>query len=156
MAFVSCGKDDEDTPATTTTTNNNQNPQDPPNPADDFVGDYMLNGTLTINLPEMIGGTQTQPINDIEISIERNGNTGDVKILMGSESYDGYVNNSGLHVDPIVINYPMGQSSLALTVTIPTISKPVNGETTCQASIMTTVSGITITGLADVVATKIN
>lgn len=127
----------------------------PYSPADDFVGDYALDGTLTINLPDALGGTQTRPIENIEISIIRNGDNGDVTIIMGDESYDGYVNNSGLHIDPIIVNYPLGQYNIALTATIPTINKPVNGVTTCQATIMASVYGITITGNADVTATKI-
>lgn len=128
----------------------------PPSPADDFVGDYLLNGTLTLSLPDMLGGTQTQDITDVPISIERNGDNGDVKIIMGDAEHDGYVNNSGLHIDPVVINYTLGQFTVALTVTIPTISKPVNGSTSCTAAITASAYGLTITGTADVEATKVD
>ena len=168
LTFVSCKKDDVDTPTQTTTDNNNNNnnenppdnpPENPPSPADDFVGDYLLNGTLTLNIPtelaSFLGDNQSQDITDREVSVERVGDNGDVSITMDGNSYEGYVNNSGLHIDPIIINYPLGQTSLTATLTIPVISKPVDGSTSCQATLIATVYGIAITGTADIVATRI-
>lgn len=126
----------------------------PYSPADDFVGNYTLNGTITINLPDIVGGTQERPIENMEISVIRNGDNSDVTIIMGEQSFDGYVNNSGLHIDPIVVNYPIGTASMALTVAIPTIEKPVNGVTSCHATITASYGVYTISGFADVTATK--
>ena len=141
LAFVSCKKE--------------ENSPEVVNPAKEFVGDYTISGTLNLNLPTALGGTQQIPVQERELSIALNGNEGDVIITSGQYSVDGYVRNDGLHVDPVVVQYPFMSSNIDLTLTIPTVKKPVNGTTSCIASVVATVSGITITGTADITVTKV-
>lgn len=136
LTFVSCKKDE------------------PVNPAAEFVGDYTVSGTLTLNLPSVVGGTQSMPIPNTDLTIALKEDKGDVTLTVGENSYNGYVTETGLHIDPIVVNYPIMQTNIDMTVTIPTVEKPVNGKTSFQAAVSATASGITITGTADVVATK--
>ena len=161
IAFASCGKDDETTPTETPTANNNQNPpvdppDNPPSLADDFVGDYMLDGTLNINL---MTTTFNRDFENIPLTIEKNGNSGDVNIIINNNTYEGYVNNSGLHIDPIMISIPVEGNSYSFTATIPVVSKPVNGQTSCQVGLSASVPSagqtINITGTADVTATMV-
>ena len=150
LTFISCKKEKEDT-----------TPTQPPTPqpeevnyADDFVGDYIISGTMTLNLPELLGGTQTMPITESELTITANGTHGDVIIVSGTYQFDGYANARGLHVDPIMIDYPIMNTTVSFTATIPTIEKPVDGSTSFTASLVTTVQGMTITGSADIIATQ--
>lgn len=145
LTFVSCKKDKEE---------NKPVQQEEVNPAKDFEGDYTISGTLTVNLPAQFGGEQSMPIESRDLTITLKGNKGDVVLTSGEYTIEGYVNDKGLHIDPIVVDYPIMQTTVQLTLTIPAISKPVNGTTTCQASAAATVMGMTITGMADIVATK--
>ena len=97
-------------------------------------------------------------------SIERDYNltgivkaTGDntVEMTMGQNTATGYVADDGLHVDPIMIDYPiMGTTTVKVRVVTPVIAPLQDGKTSTVAELSATMSGIAITGTADVEATK--
>lgn len=150
LTFVSCKKDKEESKPVE---------QVQVNPAKVFVGDYIAYGSITINIPQALVnlvGTDTyqQPIDEMNLNIALNGDKGDVKITVGDYSTEGYVNESGLHVDPIMINYPIMNTEVQFTATIPVIEKPVEGVVSSQASLVATAMGFSITGTADMVAVK--
>lgn len=150
LTFVSCKKDDEEAKPIE---------QEQVNPAKDFEGDYVVSGTLIIDIPQALAalaGTDKleQPIEEMNLNVALKGDKGDVKITVGEKTTEGYVNESGLHVDPIIVDYPILNTDVSFTVTIPVIAKPKDGVATCQASLVATAMGFTITGIADIVATK--
>ena len=53
-----------------------------------------------------------------------------------------------------MIEYPIMNTNVNFTATIPVIAKPTDGVVTCQASLVATAMGFTITGIADMVAVK--
>lgn len=155
LTFMSCGKDDDET----TTTQQQQPPQqEDVNPAKDFEGDYTLNGTITLNdlpaLVESLLGSNTIPIENRDLSISLKGNNGDVTLVSGEYTYEGYVNASGLHLDPIIINYPVGTMTAVVTITVPVIDKPVNGTMSCTAVLQGSAGNFGVTGTVDMVAVR--
>ena len=140
IAFVSCKKDKE------------EEQQSQVNPAKEFVGDYIVSTQAHLQIPVL--GSQDIPLSDMDASIVLDGDKGDVKLTMSGQTTTGYVNDKGLHVDPIILNENIMSVPMTITVTFPVISKPVNGVTSWTATLSATSSYGNITGTADMTAVK--
>ena len=138
IAFVSCTKDDPEAETA--------------NPAKEFVGTYSLSGTATVSLP--VVGQQSVPVPSMDCTVALKGDKGDVTLTINDKSIDGYVNDSGLHIDPFNYNTEILNTSLAFTVTVPTIAKPDNGRVSTTASLVASVSGVAVNGTADVIGVR--
>ncbi len=121
--------------------------------ADAFVGEYDVVANATFNNIPVIGTYSTQlPVMDAVI--EKTGNGNEVTVTMAGQTRNGYVNSSGLHIDPIVINQTIVSYNVAVTFAFPTISAPVNGTTSWTSTLSANIAGVGITGTADMTATK--
>ena len=140
-----CNKDDED---------NDQ--QQPPQPqvtdyAAPFIGTYDMSVDATLVVPVL--GETNIPVNDIEVSITRKeGN--EVVLTVSDQALEGYVNSSGLHVDPFISNTTIMGYDVAITVTVPVIEPPVDGRISGSAPLSATIAGTNVNGTADFVAIK--
>ena len=122
-------------------------------PADDFIGEYTVSSVVTlVDVP--VAGTITQALPDMDAVIEKKGENGGVTMTMSGQTAEGYVNEAGLHVDPMIINQTISGYSLSVTIVFPVISAPVDGETSWQAVINTSLAGMSISGTADMTATR--
>lgn len=133
MAFVSCSKEKE-------------------TPANEWVGNYSLAVTVSFDDVPVIGSITRDY--DLQATVKATGeNT--VEMSMGEQKATGYVADDGLHVDPIMIDYPLfGTTTAKVRVVTPVVPPLQNGKTSTVAELSTSVSGITIYGTADVDATK--
>lgn len=139
IAFVSCKKDKEDQ-------------QNQVNYAEEFAGNYTVSTIAHLQIPVL--GSQDIPLSDMDASIVLEGDKGDVKLTMSGQTTTGYVNDKGLHVDPLILNETIMSVPMTITVTFPVISKPVNGVTSWTATLSATSSYGNITGTADMTAVK--
>ena len=121
--------------------------------ADAFVGEYTLTGDATFNNVPMIG-TYSMDLTPMDATIERTGSGNEVSVTISGQSTTGYVNSTGLHIDPVVINETLMSYSVAITVTFPPISAPVNGTTSWISTLSANISGIGISGTANMTATR--
>ena len=121
--------------------------------ADAFVGEYTLTGDATFNNVPMIG-TYSMDLTPMDATIEKMGSSNEVVMTVAGQTTTGYVNSTGLHVDPVVVNQTIMTYTVAVTVTFPPISAPVNGTTSWTSTLNANISGIGITGTADMTATK--
>lgn len=121
--------------------------------ADAFVGEYTVDAYATFNNIPMVG-TYSMEFPAMDATIEKIGSTNEVAVTMAGQTQTGYVNSQGLHVEPIVVNQTIISYNVAVTVTFPTISAPVNGTTSWVSTLNTSIAGIGITGTADMTATR--
>ena len=118
--------------------------------ADAFVGEYTVTTHATFNNVPMVG-TYSTDLPEMDAKIEKL--EGDnVQVTMSDQVTTGYVNSSGLHIEPIVINHSISGYNVSITIIFPTISAPVNGTTSWTSNLNTTISGMAITGTADMTA----
>lgn len=126
---------------------------DKSNPADDFVGDYNVSAHATFhNIP--LVGDYSQDINDLECSIVKKGDDGDVTLTMSGTSAEGYVDDKGLHVDPIQIQQELMGTPVTVGVTFPVIKAPKNGTITWVSTLSASAMGVALTGEAEMTAVK--
>lgn len=124
-----------------------------PSYADAFVGEYTVSSVATLyDIP--ILGTTTQELPDMDATIEKDGDNGEVILTMSGQTTTGYVNQAGLHVDPLIINQEISGYNVSITIAFPTISAPVNGVTSWEANISTSLAGIAVSGVAQMTATR--
>jgi len=142
ISFTSCSKDDDD----------NSAQQEQVNPATEFVGKYIVSTEAHLQIP--IVGNIDLPWQDMDATIALKGNNGDVTVSMAGQTTTGYVNDSGLHIDPIIVNQQIMSMQLDVTVTFPVIHKPVNGTTSWTATLSASSSYGSVTGTADMTAVK--
>ena len=135
FAFASCGDDTKE------------------NPADAYAGTYTITGMAHLNGVPVIGTYDTQ-IPESEVTITPDGETGNVTITMNGTTATGYVNESGMHIDPVIVNTNILSTDVEITVAIPVIGAPVDGVITTTANLTATIMGMAITGTADITATK--
>ena len=121
--------------------------------ADAFVGEYTVEGSGTLNNIPVIG-TYTLDIPATDATIAKVGNSNAVELTMAGQTVSGYVDASGLHVDPIVINQTIATFNVSINVSFPTIVPPLNGQMSWVSTLSASLSGVPITGTADLVATK--
>ncbi len=122
------------------------------NPAEDFVGNYAVKTTAHLTVPVL--GNLDQELDEMDCTIALNGEEGDVTITMAGETSTGHVTEEGMTVQPIATTQEVMGQPVKINVNFPTIAKPVNGTTSWQATLTATISGVPITGTADMVATK--
>lgn len=121
--------------------------------ADAFVGEYTVSTYATLNNIPVIG-TYSMDLPAMDATIEKIGSGNEVSVTISGQTQTGYVNSAGLHIDPIVINQTIMSYDVAITVTFPVISAPVNGTMSWTATLNTTISGIGISGTAEMTAVK--
>ena len=121
--------------------------------ADAFVGEYTVTGDAVFNNVPVVG-TYEMEFPAMDATIEKTGSGSDVLLTMGGQTVSGYVNSSGLHVEPVIINQTIMSYNVAITVAFPPISAPVNGSTSWTSTLSANVAGIGVTGTADMTATQ--
>lgn len=121
--------------------------------ADAFVGEYTVTADATFNNIPVIGTYSTE-LPPMDATIEKAGSGNDVFITMSGQTVNGYVNSQGLHIDPIVTNQNIMNYDVAITVTFPIISAPVNGEMSWVSTLSANVAGVGVTGTADMTAIR--
>lgn len=124
------------------------------NPAEDFVGNYTVSATFHAQVPVL--GNLDQPLNDMDASITLNGDEGAVNVTMAGKTTTGNVTEAGMTVQSIVISQTIMGATVDVTVTFPTIAKPVNGTTSWVSGITASLNGIALNGTADMKAVKKN
>ena len=122
------------------------------NYAEEFAGNYTVSTIAHLQIPVL--GSQDIPLSDMDASIVLDGDKGDVKLTLAGQTTNGYVNDKGLHVDPIMINETIMNIPMTINVTFPVISKPVNGVSSWTATLAANSSYGNITGTADMTAVK--
>lgn len=141
LVFSACKEKEQPTP-------------EPPdnNPANAFVGEYTVSADAVLVLPMV--GEYPMTIPDMDGSVEKVGNYGDVKLNIFGQTLDAYVRGDGMHVDPFIINQEIYGISMAVTVAFPVIKAPVDGVITTTATLSATTSLGSVNGTADVVAVR--
>lgn len=122
------------------------------NPAADFVGEYTVTATVHAQIP--ILGPIDQDLDAMDASITLNGDEGNVNITMAGQSTTGVVTEAGMTIQPIVISQEVMGTSVDVTISFPTIAKPVGGTTSWTSTITANISGFPVTGTADMTATR--
>jgi len=140
LGLSSCKKDDPE--------------PEPYNPATEFVGAYTVSTEAHLQVPVL--GAMDMPLSDMDAEIVLNGNNGEVNVTMSGQTTTGYVNSTGMHLDPIILNETIYNMDVAITVTFPVIPKPVDGVTSWVATLSAVASVGTITGTADMTAVRKN
>ncbi len=121
--------------------------------ADQFVGEYSVTTNATFNNIPIVG-TYSMDFPTMTATIVKTGSGNEVEVTMAGQTRPGYANSTGLHVEPIVVNQTILTSTVAVTVTFPTISAPVNGTTSWTSTLSASFSGVGINGTAEMTATK--
>ena len=122
--------------------------------ADQFVGEYSVTTYATFNNIPIVG-TYSMDFPTMTATIVKTGSGNEVAVTMAGQTRPGYANSTGLHVEPIVVNQTILTTTVAVTVTFPTISAPVNGTTSWTSTLSASFSGVGINGTAEMTATKI-
>ncbi|MBO4306790.1 MAG: hypothetical protein J5848_00560 [Bacteroidales bacterium] len=122
------------------------------NPANAFVGEYDVDVEATLILP--IIGEYPLSMPDMDGSIVKVGDDGDVRVTLFGQTQDAYVRNDGMHVDPFIMNQDISGMTLAITVAMPVVKAPVDGVITTTAILSGTTSLGAINGTADIVAVR--
>ena len=135
MAFASCGGDDDESTL-----------------SKEFVGEYTVSTTVHMTNIPMVGDYD-QTIPEMDASIVSTGGE-EVSVTMGGKTTTGYVTSSGLHVDPIVVSQTFLNMAMDVQFTFPVIKAPVDGKTSWTSNLSASVSGVGISGTADMVAVK--
>ena len=138
FAMVACHKEEEKAP----------------DYAADFIGNYSVTVNAVLNVPVL--GEVTLPIDNMEVTVTRGVGDNEVKMSAMNQTLDGYCNASGLHLDPFVSNTSIMGTSVSVTVTMPTVPAPVNGQVNGTAMLSATVSGYSVTGTATYTGVKQN
>ncbi|MBP5547440.1 MAG: hypothetical protein J6X58_00930 [Bacteroidales bacterium] len=144
-SFTSCKKDNNGTDNTT-------QQEQTPNPAKDFEGNYTVTTLAHLQVPVI--GEMDMPLSDMEAVITLKGDRGEVEVTMSGQTTTGYVNDAGMHIDPIIVNQTVASMQLAITVTFPVIQKPVDGVASWVATLTATSAMGAVTGTADMTAVK--
>ncbi len=134
MALVACGDEKE-------------------NPAEVYAGTYTITGMAHLNGIPVVGSYDTD-IPETEATIALADENGNVTVTMGDYSTTGYVNEAGLHLDPIIVNTNILNTDVSVTGTFPVVPAPVDGVTSCTATLTVSIMGVTVNGTADITAKK--